>query len=116
VYQKGYNIQFVNRKVKEIDNAASCTGVPKLAPVFTLKPPGGWPSVMEGRTTVDVEVTTTPWVSVMMNVTNEGAGDTVGSAVTLFRCEVPNTGRYVLVARPEETICPTVAGTEVLKA
>lgn len=70
----------------------------------------------EGQIIVDVEVTTIPLVSVMRKVTKEGAGETVGMAVTLLRFEVPKRGTYVLVASPEKTTSPADAGIEVLKA
>lgn len=47
------------------------------------------------------------------NVANVGDGVMVGIAVALAWC-VPNAAEYVLVARPEATISPAGAGTEVL--
>ena len=50
-----------------------------------------------------------------MKVTSVGEGVTVGIAVA-FAWWLPIAGEYVLVARPEATISPGLALTEVLKA
>lgn len=84
-----------------------------LFPLLRLHP-GGAPSVTEGEAAVDIDVTTWP-LDVIMNVTSVGDGDTVGIAVA-FGWRVLSTAEYVLTARPDDTISPTRAGIEVLKA
>ena len=76
--------------------------------------PGGAPRVTEGVAAVDTDVTTWP-SDVMRNVTSVGTSDSVWIAVA-FGWRVFRAGEYVLVARPEDTISPIDAGTEVLKA
>ena len=70
--------------------------------------------MMDGVAEVDTDVTSSPSV-VNMNVMSVGEGDTVGMAVALTWCE-SSAGEYVLVARPDRTISPARAGTEVLNA
>ena len=68
----------------------------------------------DGVAAVETEVTISPF-DVMMNVTSDGLGVTVGIAVA-FGCRVLSTAEYVLVPRPDATSAPAEAGMEMLNA
>lgn len=74
--------------------------------------PGGTPRVTAAMDSTDV--VTAPELSVAMSVTSVGPGEIVGSADVLNTLSV-RMGRYVLVARPEDTVPPIGALTDVLK-
>ena len=66
----------------------------------------------EGDAAVDTDVTIWP-SDVMMNVTNDGEGVTVGIAVALG-WRVFKAGMYVLAPKPVDMILPVGAGIELL--
>lgn len=65
--------------VTKPDSNVNENGTVKLG-VQPLVHPGGVPRVIEGRLAVDTEVTISP-LTVMVNVSRVGEGDTVGIAV-----------------------------------
>ena len=88
------------------------TGACRATPLLH---PGGTPSVINEGAMVEVEVVRTPAELVTTKVARVGGEEIVGNAEALKKL-IPMIGLYVLVARSEETISPTLAGTEVLKA
>jgi len=75
--------------------------------------PGGLPKATDVVGTCDVEVTTTEPL-VIKTVNTVGAADIVGMAEALIDGPA-SSAEYVLVPRSSVAICPTEAGTDVLK-
>jgi len=80
-------------------------------------PLDGRPSITGAIERTDTDVETAPAEFVRTTVTTAGAGVIMGMADT-FASKVfsPNSALYVLFASPKDTIPPTEAGTDVLKA
>ena len=100
-------------KVNENKNGIKNVVKGAFADLLELFHPGGTPSVGDGE--LDIKVDTAPSASVLVTVASSATGTMVGNAVA-FTVPLTSIGLYVLVARAENTILPTEAGTDVLNA
>lgn len=100
------------KSIQEAARAGIAVKNNELFSVDAAFQPGGTP---RGTAVMDsTDVVTAPELSVTISVTSVGPGEIVGSADVLNTLSV-RMGRYVLVARPENTVPPIGALTDVLK-